>query len=121
MPDADQDRAIETVISSAFGNVGERCLARSVVVAVGEANQTVVSRVIEQARELRVGSGLDEATEMGPVFRAEHRARIEHYIEAEVSEGANLALDGREGRDEIGDRGRDISRGRASSQASSRR
>jgi malonate-semialdehyde dehydrogenase (acetylating) / methylmalonate-semialdehyde dehydrogenase len=102
MPDADQERAVEVVISSAFGNAGERCLAGSVVVAVGEANKTVVPRVIERARGLRVGAGLDEATEMGPVIRAEHRARIERYIEIGVSEGAELALDGRERRDASG-------------------
>lgn len=100
MPDADQDRAADLVLSSAFGNAGERCLAGSTVVAVGTAAQTLVPKLIERARAMRIGSGLDSATDMGPVIRADHCARVENYIEIGVREGATLALDGRDGKSE---------------------
>jgi len=99
MPDADLNQAVDIVTSSAFGNAGERCLAGSVVVAVGDARKTLVPALVERAGALRVGAGDEEASEMGPVIRAEHRARIEGYIERGLSEGAQLALDGRNGHD----------------------
>jgi malonate-semialdehyde dehydrogenase (acetylating) / methylmalonate-semialdehyde dehydrogenase len=97
-PDADMERAASTVLSSAFGNAGERCLAGSAVIAVGSAAKELVPRLIEGARAMRVGPGDDPTAEMGPVIRAEHCDRILHFIEQGVQEGATLALDGREGR-----------------------
>jgi malonate-semialdehyde dehydrogenase (acetylating)/methylmalonate-semialdehyde dehydrogenase len=97
MPDADLGQAVDIVTSSAFGNAGERCLAGSVVVAVGDARKTLVPALVESAGSLRVGAGDEDASEMGPVIRAEHRTRVEGYIERGLSEGARLALDGRNG------------------------
>jgi malonate-semialdehyde dehydrogenase (acetylating)/methylmalonate-semialdehyde dehydrogenase len=94
-PDANMSQAADIVLSSAFGNAGERCLASSVVIAVGSATETLTPLLIERAQALRVGDGGDSATEMGPVIRAEHCARIEGYIEQGLNEGATLALDGR--------------------------
>ena len=94
-PDANMEQAANIVLSSAFGNAGERCLASSVVITVGEATETLTPILIERARTMKVGDGGDSATEMGPVIRAEHCARVEGYIEKGVAEGATLALDGR--------------------------
>ncbi|HEX9037067.1 MAG TPA: CoA-acylating methylmalonate-semialdehyde dehydrogenase [Ktedonobacterales bacterium] len=94
-PDANMDQAANIVLSSAFGNAGERCLASSVVVAVGDAAEKLTPILIERAGAMRVGDGGDSATEMGPVIRAEHCARVEGYIERGLAEGATLALDGR--------------------------
>ena len=95
-PDANMSQAADIVLSSAFGNAGERCLASSVVVAVGDAADRLTPLLVERAQVMRVGDGADSATEMGPVIRSEHRARVESAIERGVSEGARLALDGRE-------------------------
>ncbi len=101
-PDADMEQAAATVLSSAFGNAGERCLASSAVIVIGNAAQELMPRLVEGARAIRIGSGDDSAVGMGPVIRAEHCARIEHFIEQGIDEGATLALDGREGRPEDG-------------------
>ena len=95
-PDANMEQAANIVLSSAFGNAGERCLASSVVVAVGDAAERLTSLLVERARVMRVGDGTDSATEMGPVIRSEHHARIRSAIERGISEGARLALDGRD-------------------------
>jgi malonate-semialdehyde dehydrogenase (acetylating)/methylmalonate-semialdehyde dehydrogenase len=95
-PDANMPQAAEIVLSSAFGNAGERCLASSVVVTVGDAAERLLPLLVERARTLRVGDGADSATEMGPVIRSEHRTRVREAIARGVEEGARLALDGRE-------------------------
>jgi malonate-semialdehyde dehydrogenase (acetylating)/methylmalonate-semialdehyde dehydrogenase len=97
-PDADMERATATVLSSAFGNAGERCLAGSAVIAIGTAAKDLVPRLIEGARAIRIGSGDDPVAVMGPVIRADHCERILRFIDQGVQEGATLALDGREGR-----------------------
>jgi malonate-semialdehyde dehydrogenase (acetylating)/methylmalonate-semialdehyde dehydrogenase len=95
-PDAQMEQAAEIVLSSAFGNAGERCLASSVVVTVGDAAQRLTPLLVERARAMRVGDGADSATEMGPVIRSEHRVRVAEAITRGLEEGAHLALDGRE-------------------------
>ncbi|MFI5272261.1 MAG: CoA-acylating methylmalonate-semialdehyde dehydrogenase [Ktedonobacterales bacterium] len=97
MPDAEMDRATDIVLSSAFGNAGERCLASSAVLAVGSAADELLPRLKAKAAALRVGPGGDSTTDMGPVIRADHRERVEHYIDVGLQEGAQLALDGRAG------------------------
>jgi len=96
MPDADLDRAIGVITESFFGCAGERCLAGSVLVPVGEVHAEARDRLAESARALRVGDGADEGTGMGPVISAAHRDRVLGYIERGVSEGARLVLDGRQ-------------------------
>ncbi len=103
MPDADLDRTVPAILSSAFGNAGERCLAGSVVVAVGEVADRLVPRLIEAAAGLRIGPGWDAATQMGPVIRANHRQRILTSIERGIAEGALIVCDGRERT--VGERG----------------
>jgi malonate-semialdehyde dehydrogenase (acetylating)/methylmalonate-semialdehyde dehydrogenase len=95
MPDADLDFTVHAIISSAFGNAGERCLAGSVIAAVGEVADPLVARLGEAAAHLRLGAGTDSATELGPVIRAAHRERIVGYIERGLREGARLVQDGR--------------------------
>jgi malonate-semialdehyde dehydrogenase (acetylating) / methylmalonate-semialdehyde dehydrogenase len=95
-PDAQMEQAAEIVLSSAFGNAGERCLASSVVVTVGDAAERLTPLLVERAYAMRVGDGADSATEMGPVIRSEHRARVADAITRGLEEGAHLALDGRE-------------------------
>jgi malonate-semialdehyde dehydrogenase (acetylating)/methylmalonate-semialdehyde dehydrogenase len=95
MPDADLDRAIPLVTESFYGCAGERCLAGSVLLPVGPVHAETRDRLVEAARALAVGDGLDPATDMGPVISAAHRTRVEQYVALGVAEGASLALDGR--------------------------
>ena len=103
MPDADWDRSIDVITESFYGCAGERCLAGSVLVPVGEAHKEARDRMVESARALKVGDGTEKGVEMGPVISARHRERVVEYIEKGVAEGAKLLLDGRkvkvEGRD----------------------
>jgi malonate-semialdehyde dehydrogenase (acetylating)/methylmalonate-semialdehyde dehydrogenase len=104
MPDANFEKSIEIIIESFYGCAGERCLAGSVLVPVGEAHEEARDRLVESARRLRVGDGLDAGVKMGPVISGTHRDRVTHYIDQGVKEGATLVLDGRgvtvAGRDE---------------------
>ncbi len=95
MPDADMDLATDALMGAAYGSAGERCMAVSVAVAVGAAGDALVSRLAPKARSLRVGAGTDSEAEMGPLVTAAHKARVEGYIAAGVSEGAALVVDGR--------------------------
>ncbi len=95
LPDADLDFASEAAISSVFGSAGQRCLANSVLVGVGEAYDRVKERVLDRATSLRVGYGLDEDTFMGPVISRRHRDRVVDLIDQGEREGASVALDGR--------------------------
>jgi malonate-semialdehyde dehydrogenase (acetylating)/methylmalonate-semialdehyde dehydrogenase len=95
MPDCDLERTTEAILSSAFGNAGERCLAGSVVVAVGDVADRLVSALHDGAAQLRVGAGWDSATELGPVIRRSHLERVVGYIERALAEGAELVCDGR--------------------------
>ena len=95
MPDADLRRTLPAILSSAFGNAGQRCLAGSLVLAVGDAHRPVVEGLAEQAAALRLGNGLDERTQMGPVISPQAKARIEAAIARGVDQGARLVLDGR--------------------------
>ncbi len=95
MPDADFDRAMPVISESFYGCAGERCLAGSVLVPVGEAHRPARDRMVEAARALKVGDGMDPGVEMGPVISAKHRERVAGYIGKGASEGAQLLLDGR--------------------------
>jgi malonate-semialdehyde dehydrogenase (acetylating) / methylmalonate-semialdehyde dehydrogenase len=95
MPDADLDRAIAAIAESFYGCAGERCLAGSVLLPVGEVHREARDRMVETARSLRVGDGMEPGIDMGPVISARHRERVLGYIEQGISEGANVALDGR--------------------------
>ena len=95
MPDADLDQAVDALIGSAYGSAGERCMAISVAVLVGDVADRIVPRLAERAQTLKVLEGNNLAAEMGPIVTAAAKARIEGYIEAGVQEGATLVVDGR--------------------------
>ncbi len=95
MPDADLTTTIPALLGSAFGNAGERCLAGSVAVAVGDATRMLLDPLCEQTRKLVVGPGDQPGVDVGPLIRAEHRDRVAHYVEQGVAEGATLLVDGR--------------------------
>jgi len=95
MPDADLDMTVRITADSAFGNAGQRCLAASLAITVGEADAIFGKAIASAAVERRVGYGLDEGVEMGPVITMESKARIEGLIGKGIAEGAELAVDGR--------------------------
>jgi malonate-semialdehyde dehydrogenase (acetylating)/methylmalonate-semialdehyde dehydrogenase len=95
LPDAVIDKTVSGIIGSAFGAAGQRCMAGSVVVTVGEAHDKLLPPLRDAAAALRTGDGLDESTELGPVVSEAARERIVGAIERGVEEGAELVLDGR--------------------------
>jgi malonate-semialdehyde dehydrogenase (acetylating) / methylmalonate-semialdehyde dehydrogenase len=95
MPDAVIDKTVGGIIGSAFGAAGQRCMAGSVVVTVGEAHDRLLPPLAEATEALRVGDGLDEATEVGPVVSQAACDRIRSWIDRGVAGGATLAVDGR--------------------------
>jgi len=95
LPDAELKSAVAAVMGSSFGCAGERCLATSVVVAVGEAADPLVKELVRAADKLSVGAGSEAKTQMGPVISEESKKRILSYIELGEKEGATLARDGR--------------------------
>src|SRR5262249_4005626 len=95
MPDADFDRSIGAIAESFYGCAGERCLAGSMLVPIGDAHTPARDRLVEAARALKVGDGSVPGVTMGPVISAPHRDRVVGYIETGVKEGAKLLLDGR--------------------------
>ena len=95
MPDADIEMAAKIISDSVYGCAGQRCLAASNIVTVGDSKGNIKEAIVEAARSKTTGFGLDEGVEMGPVITPESKARIEHLIGKGVDEGANLILDGR--------------------------
>ena len=95
MPDADLDRAVSIASESVFGCAGQRCLAGSVIVGTGEVYGDLRKGIMDAAKKLKLGSGLDSGVTMGPVVSKKHKERVLEYIESGVQEGATLAVDGR--------------------------
>jgi malonate-semialdehyde dehydrogenase (acetylating)/methylmalonate-semialdehyde dehydrogenase len=95
LPDADMQMATQIISDSAFGCAGQRCLAVSVAVTIGEAQKTFRDAIADSAAKLRVGNGLDEGVQMGPVITSQSKARIESLIGVGEKEGAKVLLDGR--------------------------
>ena len=95
MPDADIEQAVDGLIGAAYGSAGERCMAISVAVLVGDVADKVVPMLRKRAAELNIGDGLNPKVEMGPVVTRQALERIEGYIDIGVQEGAELVLDGR--------------------------
>ena len=98
MPDADVEMTVKLTMDSAFGCAGQRCLAASIAVPVGEARDTFTPKLLEAAAARRVGYGLDEGSEMGPVITADSRQRIEALLERGIADGATVLVDGRDAR-----------------------
>jgi malonate-semialdehyde dehydrogenase (acetylating)/methylmalonate-semialdehyde dehydrogenase len=95
MPDADLDNAVKNIIGAAFGSAGERCMAASVIVAVGDIADDLMNRLKKAADEITIGNGSEEGVFLGPVIRESHKKRTLDYIEIGVKEGASLVRDGR--------------------------
>jgi len=94
-PDAVVEPTVNGLIGSGFGAAGQRCMAGSVIVTVGEAHDLVIPRLIEESSKLSVGNGLDEGVDVGPVISCDARDRINDWIQRAVDDGAELVLDGR--------------------------
>ena len=96
LPDADMDLAADAAVSAGYGSAGERCMAISVVVTVGDAGDKLIEAVHQRIGDLRVGPGVGDNIQMGPLVTSAHRDRVKGYIDAGVSEGATLVDDGRD-------------------------
>lgn len=96
LPDADIDLAADAAVSAAYGSAGERCMAISVVVAVGDVADDLVEAIKKRIPDLNIGPGDNPSSEMGPLITEEHRDRVAGYIETGSTEGAQVVVDGRE-------------------------
>ncbi|WP_163576253.1 CoA-acylating methylmalonate-semialdehyde dehydrogenase [Halomonas faecis] len=96
MPDANLDKAVDALVGAAYGSAGERCMAISVAVLVGDVADELVPRLAERARTLKVKNGMELDAEMGPIVTAQAHQRITGYIDKGVAEGAELVVDGRD-------------------------
>ncbi len=95
MPDANIDQAVDGIIGAGYGSAGERCMAISVAVAVGDIADQLVNKIHSEAQKLKVAPWTDNESDMGPVISKEHKNKIENYIEKGIAEGAKLIEDGR--------------------------
>jgi malonate-semialdehyde dehydrogenase (acetylating)/methylmalonate-semialdehyde dehydrogenase len=103
LPDADVDLAADAAISAGYGSAGERCMAISAVVAVGDIGDRLVDAIAARLDDVTVGDGLDEDSQMGPLITAEHRDRVASYVAGAADAGAKVVRDGRV--DDLGDSG----------------
>jgi malonate-semialdehyde dehydrogenase (acetylating)/methylmalonate-semialdehyde dehydrogenase len=95
MPDADLDSAADAAVSASYGAAGERCMAISVLVAVGDqVADALIAKIGERVAKLKIGDGTDPASEMGPLITAEHRAKVAGYVTGAAAEGAEVVIDG---------------------------
>ena len=95
MPDCDLDQAVNGLMGAAYGSAGERCMAQSVAVAVGGIGDKLVESLAKKVEALKVGSGMDKKSEMGPLVTKEHLEKVKGYVDIGVKEGAQLVVDGR--------------------------
>jgi malonate-semialdehyde dehydrogenase (acetylating)/methylmalonate-semialdehyde dehydrogenase len=95
MPDCDLDQAVNGLMGAAYGSAGERCMAQSVAVAVGGIGDKLVENLAKKVEALKVGSGMDKKSEMGPLVTKEHLEKVKGYVDIGVKEGAKLVVDGR--------------------------
>ncbi|ANZ18598.1 CoA-acylating methylmalonate-semialdehyde dehydrogenase [Streptomyces noursei] len=94
LPDADLDLAADSAINAAYGSAGERCMAISVVVAVGDTADPLIGKIKERADKLRIGPGDDPASEMGPLITKVHRDKVASYVTGAAAQGADVVIDG---------------------------
>ncbi len=96
LPDADLDMAADAAVSAAYGSAGERCMAVSVVVAVGDSANPLVDAIKQRLPKIKVGDGMEASSEMGPLVTREHRDKVASYLDSGPEQGATLVADGRE-------------------------
>jgi malonate-semialdehyde dehydrogenase (acetylating)/methylmalonate-semialdehyde dehydrogenase len=102
LPDADIEMAADAAVSAGYGSAGERCMAVSLLVAVGDVADPLIEAIKERIPKVKVGDGLDPGSEMGPLVTREHRDKVAGYVERAPDEGATVIVDGREGASEEG-------------------
>ncbi len=95
LPDADLELSADSAVNAAYGSAGERCMAISVLVAVGDVADRLIPKIQERIGKLKVGPGVDPSSEMGPLVTKAHHERVAGYVDKGVSEGASLVADGR--------------------------
>jgi malonate-semialdehyde dehydrogenase (acetylating)/methylmalonate-semialdehyde dehydrogenase len=95
MPDSDLEQAVNGLMGAAYGSAGERCMAQSVAVAVGDIGDKLVQSLAKKVESLKVGPGMDKKSEMGPLVTKEHLEKVKGYVDLGVKEGAKLVVDGR--------------------------
>ena len=94
LPDADLDAAADAAVSAAYGSAGERCMAISAVVAVGDTGDALVQKISDRAAKIKIGPGNDPSSEMGPLITKAHRDKVASYVEGAAAQGAEVVLDG---------------------------
>ncbi len=95
MPDADMEQAADALVGAGYGSAGERCMAISAVVTVGDAAEPLLEKLLPKIDALKVGAGTDNSNDMGPLITAEHRDKVRSYIDLGEEEGAEILVDGR--------------------------
>jgi malonate-semialdehyde dehydrogenase (acetylating)/methylmalonate-semialdehyde dehydrogenase len=103
LPDADVDMAADAAVSAGYGSAGERCMAVSVIVAVGDVGDRLVDAINDRLPKIKIGPGSDPESEMGPLVTKEHRDRVASYLDSGRDQGATIVADGREANDVDGD------------------
>jgi len=96
LPDADLDMTADGLVSAAYGSAGQRCMAVSVAVTVGDVAEPLLQKIEERIAKLKIGPGTDPSSEMGPLVSKAHLAKVSGYVDSGVEEGATLRVDGRE-------------------------
>ncbi len=96
MPDCDLDQAVNGLMGAAYGSAGERCMAQSVAVAVGNVGDKLVDELSKKVEALKIGPGMDKNSEMGPLVTKDHLERVRGYVDLGIKEGADLVVDGRD-------------------------
>lgn len=95
LPDADMEMTADAAIASGYGSAGERCMAQTLVIAVGDSSQQLRPLMEERIASLKIGPGMEPGTDMGPIYTKEHRESVIKWIDKGVAEGAELVVDGR--------------------------
>jgi len=95
MPDADMDQAADALVGAGYGSAGERCMAISAIVAVGDSAEPLLEKLLPRIDALNIGTGMDNNNDMGPLITAEHRDKVRSYIDIGEEEGATVVVDGR--------------------------
>ncbi len=95
LPDADMDLAADAAVASGYGSAGERCMAQTLLIAVGDTGERLKPKIMERIARLKIGNGMEPGVDMGPIYAPEHRESIINWIGVGESEGAELLVDGR--------------------------
>jgi malonate-semialdehyde dehydrogenase (acetylating)/methylmalonate-semialdehyde dehydrogenase len=95
LPDADMDLVADAAVAAGFGSAGERCMAQTLLIAVGDTGERLKPKIMERIARLKIGDGMEPGTDMGPIYTAEHRESVIKWIDTGEAEGAELLVDGR--------------------------